>query len=180
MHFKIGEKVSFLKEVGHGIVLSIESDNKIKIEDETGFERILPVSDIVKIHGDQSESIDKGAYEYLANEELGKSNFKNSNKRVTKSNENWEIDLHTHELLETEAGMSSTELLRYQMSCFRSFYREATNKNIKKLIVIHGVGQGVLKHEVRSFLNGQDGVEYFDADFRTYGKGATEIRIYNH
>ena len=44
-----------------------------------------------------------------------------------------------------------------------------------------GVGEGVLKQEIRSYLDKQEGVEYFDADFREYGKGATTIEIhYNY
>jgi dsDNA-specific endonuclease/ATPase MutS2 len=45
------------------------------------------------------------------------------------------------------------------------------------VILIHGVGEGILKEEVRTFLSKQEGVEYFDADFREYGKGATTAEI---
>ena len=42
---------------------------------------------------------------------------------------------------------------------------------------IHGVVEGVLKEEVRSELSKIEGVEYFDADFREYGKGATAVEL---
>jgi dsDNA-specific endonuclease/ATPase MutS2 len=41
--------------------------------------------------------------------------------------------------------------------------------------VIHGVGEGVLKNEVRTYLENQSGIEFYDSDFREYGKGATTI-----
>ena len=54
-------------------------------------------------------------------------------------------------------------------------------KDIQKIIVIHGVGEGVLKEEIRSYLSKQEGLEYYDADFREYGKGATAVEIhYNY
>jgi DNA-nicking Smr family endonuclease len=47
------------------------------------------------------------------------------------------------------------------------------------LIAIHGVGEGVLKNEIRSFLGKKDNVEFFDASYMEYGKGATEIRLFH-
>jgi len=34
-----------------------------------------------------------------------------------------------------------------------------------------------LKSEVLSYLHKQEGVEFYDADFREYGKGATMVEI---
>ena len=73
--------------------------------------------------------------------------------------------------------MSNAEVLRHQMSVFKSFFRGASDKQVRKLVVIHGVGQGVLKGEIRDFLSQQDGVQFYDADFNEYGKGATTIEL---
>jgi len=73
--------------------------------------------------------------------------------------------------------MSNTQILNRQMSMFKSFFENAKSKNIRKLIIIHGVGEGVLKEEVRSFLSKLEGVEYFDASYADYGKGATQIEL---
>ena len=64
-----------------------------------------------------------------------------------------------------------------QMRELRTFYQRAKAKRVRKLVIIHGVGQGVLKEEVRSFLDLQEGLEFYDADFREYGKGATAVEI---
>ncbi|MDX1653518.1 MAG: Smr/MutS family protein, partial [Brumimicrobium sp.] len=90
----------------------------------------------------------------------------------------WEIDLHTHQFLISEAGLSNREILDKQLFELRKFYRSAREKRIRKIIIIHGVGQGVLKGEVRHFLEGQDGLEMYDADFREYGKGATAVDLF--
>lgn len=178
MRFKIGEQVSFLQEEGSGTVVEVLGQDMYLIKDDTGFNRPFPSSQLVKIYGDQSNQMDKGAFEFLSDEELNATRKTSSDKKVTRKADFWEIDLHTHELLESEAGMSSAELLRYQLSCLRSFFRDARAKRMKKLVIIHGVGQGVLKHEVRDFLSKQEGVEFYDADFREYGKGATEVKLY--
>ena len=50
-------------------------------------------------------------------------------------------------------------------------------KRIQKVVFIHGVGEGVLKQEVRSILTSHGNIEFWDADFREYGSGATHVRI---
>ena len=47
MKFTIGERVSILNETGSYLILEI-SDTKIKVEDEHGFDREVPISLIVK------------------------------------------------------------------------------------------------------------------------------------
>ncbi|HQZ43412.1 MAG TPA: Smr/MutS family protein, partial [Flavobacteriales bacterium] len=50
----------------------------------------------------------------------------------------------------------------------------------RKLIVIHGVGEGILREEVRRMLQFYEGVRFHDADMRQYGSGATEVEILRH
>lgn len=78
-------------------------------------------------------------------------------------------------------GLSNYQILTKQLAEFKSFYKKAKQNHIRKIVVIHGVGEGVLKEEIRTYLSKQDGIEYFDADFREYGKGATTVEIhYNY
>ena len=178
MLFKIGEKVSFLNETGSAIVVRIVDHQSIEVEEETGFSRVCDTSELVKIQGDPTsaiEHVDLSQFKPDDEETIKKAELA---KKVTKHQSRWEIDLHTHELMESEVGMTVSDLLRYQLNCFRSFFNEAQKNYVRKFVVIHGVGQGVLKHEVRSYLDKQDHVEYFDADFQEYGKGATEVRVY--
>ncbi|HLV40722.1 MAG TPA: Smr/MutS family protein [Brumimicrobium sp.] len=176
MRFKIGEKVSFLREVGGGVVLSYKNEDIVIVEDETGFDREFLEHELVEIHGDQSNILHsnfdlKDVIEDTVNyqKELGD---------VKRNVDYWEIDLHTHAFMESERGLSNGELLQRQLLEFKRFFRKAREKNIRKLIVIHGVGQGVLKAEIREFLKDKDGLEFYDADFRNYGKGATEIELF--
>lgn len=179
MLFKIGERVKFLSDTGEGTVTSILDDHNVLIEDETGFENKYPVSELVKIYGDQSEAI-KSDYEIeMAGEaELSPTKHGGEVSEVFQRNGYWEIDLHTHALLESEAGMTSGELLNHQLFELKRFYRRARDKRIRRIVIIHGIGKGVLKSEVRHFLEGQENVNFYDADFREYGKGATEAELY--
>jgi dsDNA-specific endonuclease/ATPase MutS2 len=47
-------------------------------------------------------------------------------------------------------------------------------------VVIHGVGEGVLRHEIRKVLDiYHPNFEFQDASYEEFGYGATEIRITN-
>ena len=48
------------------------------------------------------------------------------------------------------------------------------------LVFIHGVGEGVLKEELRYLFNRYDNVKFYDADYQKYGLGATEVYIYQN
>ena len=177
MRFKIGEKVSFLHESGWGVIREFKNDSVI-VEDETGFERPILLNDLVKIHGDQTETFDSVPLDF-SEKDVGSNSSNNSRIDDTrKFKDFWEIDLHIHELLDSELGLTNSEMMRHQISVLKSFFRNATDKQVRKLIIIHGVGQGVLKSEVRAFLQQQEGIEFYDADYREYGKGATTVELF--
>jgi dsDNA-specific endonuclease/ATPase MutS2 len=54
----------------------------------------------------------------------------------------------------------------------------AMQKRLRSVVFIHGVGEGVLRAELHTLFRRYDNLEYFDADYQTYGVGATEVRIY--
>src|SRR5690554_75298 len=177
MHFKVGEKVSFLTETGHGVIKSFKNEEWALVEDETGFDRELPVRELVKIHGDQSQlTLD----EFDLSETIGihLASGQSAPRGVTKFKDYWEIDLHSHAILDTERGLSNGQILERQLYEFERCYREVIKNKVRKFIAIHGIGAGVLKEKIRFFLEGKEGIEFYDGDIREYGKGATEIRIY--
>lgn len=88
------------------------------------------------------------------------------------------VDLHIHELIDNHAGMSNAEILEIQMKHFRKAMDEAIQKHIKKLILVHGVGQGTLKQDIRMELEKDfKSFEFQDASFKEYGYGATLVLI---
>ena len=53
-----------------------------------------------------------------------------------------------------------------------------TDKKIP-IIFIHGVGEGVLKNELH-YLFGRYPVRFYDASYKKYGLGATEVYVYQN
>ena len=87
------------------------------------------------------------------------------------------IDLHIHVLYERHEELSPAQIISYQMNTFIRELNVSIQKKVKKLIVIHGKGKGVLKREIsiELYQNYPD-ITYQDASFNEYGYGgATEI-----
>ena len=89
---------------------------------------------------------------------------------------NYEVDLHIEELLEDTAGMDNAEIIRYQLKHFEKCMDEAKRRPIKRFVVIHGVGKGKLRDEIRKLLKA-DSIEHYDAALSKYGYGATEVLV---
>lgn len=176
MLFKLGEKVSFLNEKGGGIIQEIKG-TKYLVEDDTGFLRSFFERDLCKINGEPTI----GELNITSDIEISKkllSQKKGTKKSLKKNKDFWEIDLHTHNFIENEKGWSNYELLNYQLDKFKMYMEEARSKRVRKLVVIHGVGKGVLKKAIQDFLEGRLDLKFYDSDFRIYGSGATTIELY--
>lgn len=90
-----------------------------------------------------------------------------------------EVDLHASELLETTAGMTGGDILEYQLGVFRRTMDEHRGEKGKRIVFIHGKGDGVLRKSILHEL----GIRYKnctsqDASFREYGFGATMVTIH--
>ena len=87
-----------------------------------------------------------------------------------------EVDLHINELIDNPAGLSNGEILEIQKEKVESELKSAIQSGVKKIVFIHGVGQGVLKQEVVNLLKTKFRKYYFqDASFKEYGYGATMV-----
>ncbi len=85
-----------------------------------------------------------------------------------------EIDLHIEELLDDTSGMDNAAIIRHQLRIFEKCIDEARTRRLWKFVAIHGVGKGVLRDAVRSFIK-EEGLKYQDASYQRYGYGATEV-----
>lgn len=89
-----------------------------------------------------------------------------------------EVDLHINELLDTTAGMSNREILEYQLQKFHEVMKENLKKKNKRIVFIHGKGDGVLKNALIKEVKSKYKKCYCqDASFREYGYGATMVTI---
>ncbi len=89
-----------------------------------------------------------------------------------------EIDLHITEILDDHRGMSNGEILKIQLDRFTTALEGAIKTDQKKIVFIHGLGNGKLKFEVRKLLNTKfSHLKYQDASFKEYGYGATLVYL---
>ena len=89
-----------------------------------------------------------------------------------------EVDLHIEELLDDTRGLSNSEILKIQMDKFHQVMKENLKRKKRKIVFIHGVGNGILKTEIRKALDRKYKEHYYqDASFREYGFGATMVII---
>lgn len=99
-----------------------------------------------------------------------------SKKEFLKSLEK-EVDLHIEELTQDTTGLSNYEMLNIQLERFEKELDNAIQKGMKKIIFIHGVGNGRLKHEIVTILKQTKGITFHDASYKEYGFGATQVNI---
>lgn len=91
------------------------------------------------------------------------------------------IDLHIHELLDNTAGLSNADMLNCQIDKFREVMDQNLRHYGRKIIFIHGKGEGVLRQAITKELNNRyKGHDVQDASFREYGFGATQVCIRQH
>jgi len=99
-------------------------------------------------------------------------------KKKESTSDTMEIDLHMDELDLQKSQFSLSGILALQMSRFHAALEEAVSKKIRRLVIIHGVGQGTLKMQIRKELQEKYPSYLFqDASFREYGFGATMVHL---
>ncbi len=99
-------------------------------------------------------------------------------KKREPASDTFEIDLHMEEQDLQKSQFSLSGILTLQMSRFHSALDEAISKKCRKLVIIHGVGQGTLKMQIRKELQEKYPEFLFqDASFREYGFGATMVHL---
>ncbi len=171
--FKIGDPVSVINDTMIGKVIKT-AHQMITIECTDGFlytfhpAELVPykewnplIKNDVKDHEKESASIKK-------------ERFRSKKGTIVK-----EIDLHIHELIDSEKGMSNYDKLSLQLKTVQRELELAIDKKQQKIIFIHGRGEGVLKKELR-ILCSKYPVEYHDASYSEYGMGATEVIIFQN
>ncbi len=185
--FKIGDKVRFLDEVGEGTILSFKDKKTAIVELENGLSVPFLISQLVaskdiitqtsnfdnpekkeKIKGIKRIVIEKEQYQIP---KISQKHQKNSKQTI-------EVDLHIEELLDNYTYLNNGQILEIQIQHFRKKLENAIINKQQKIIFIHGVGNGVLKAEIRKILDTYQGISYHDGSFKKYGFGATEVIIH--
>ena len=89
-----------------------------------------------------------------------------------------EVDLHIENIVDEYMHLSNGEIITIQLDRFETALNTAVNSKVKRIVFIHGVGNGKLKYELRKILeNNYPDLYYQDASFKEYGYGATMVKI---
>jgi len=90
-----------------------------------------------------------------------------------------EIDLHIEELTKDYRNLTPGEMIDIQINHFiKTLEKALISEKVKYLVVVHGVGNGILKTKIRSILREDyPKLKFGDAPFDEYGFGATLIKI---
>ena len=184
MSFQVGDKVKFLNENLKGVVKAILKNDLLLIDATDGFEHKVKPNQVLVINDDNSviyninkedirEKVTRPASKKYTSDILSRytTNTKFQYEKVI------EIDLHLEELVEYPMKLDDRLRLYTQLQHAKKCLEAAVNQRYRKIIFIHGVGEGILKSELRNYLAQFENIIVKDADYREYGSGATEVII---
>lgn len=179
MCLQIGNKVAVLDDVIKGEVVAV-AKNLVTIVTKDGMHFRFEAKELVKIEKEQHElSKFLNINNPLLKEKVNEKSTKKSAFTKQKNEVVLEVDLHINQLVKSIKNLDNFDMLNLQLDTAKRKLEFAINKRISKIIFIHGVGEGVLKSELIRLLSKYP-VKFYDASYRKYGLGATEVYIYQN
>ena len=195
--FKVGERVRFLNDVGEGKVTREEANGRVFVEDQDGFEVDYAANELIAVgsreeererYGRQVPSVEEILTREVTPEKRAaverdfQSRYKDAQvTNMQRGSEYIEVDLHLHEITDGPDGLSDHSRLELQLAHFERMLRIAITQKTPRILFIHGVGKGTLRHQIWSRVEQfYPECECRSADPRRYGAGATEIRIFQN
>jgi dsDNA-specific endonuclease/ATPase MutS2 len=182
MTIKIGDRVEAIDEDFKGVVTAI-TGKTLQVEDANGFIMEFEVNEVVLT---QSDSILEDAIYNTDIEDVKRQKQQRKPKPSTRKKPKDQqkakfiVDLHIHHLTDSTKGMTNFDMLNLQLDTARQQLEFAIRKRLPKMVFIHGVGEGVLRQELETLLRRYNNVDFYDADYKTYGLGATEVKIFQN
>jgi dsDNA-specific endonuclease/ATPase MutS2 len=179
--FKIGDRVRFLNSVGTGVIEAIKNERMALVNIDNGL--VVPhlLSNLVLHSNEEAYQLrTMNVYDEVDSktQRSAPKQKKDKNNVSVFVNDEMVVDLHIEDLVDSHAGMSNGQILNIQLAHFNRELNVAIRSKIKKLIVIHGVGEGVLKSCIRKEMyENYPQYDFHDASYRDYGYGATEINL---
>lgn len=176
-NFEIGDKVSVLDDAIDGTIVAI-NEPKITIETTDGFMMTYFVNELVKINNFNElkgfiSTLDISKVKSEKEEVKKRQTVKE--KKSKKEIHTLEVDLHIEKLIPNKKGLSNFDILNIQVDTAKRQVDFAIKNRIPKVVLIHGVGEGVLKSELEFLLNRYENISIQEANYQKYGQGAMEV-----
>lgn len=183
MKIKVGDIVETIDDAIRGKVINIEA-KIITFKDLDGFEFQFTENELIKLNINDTINLGSFANRTISEVTAEKESSKKRKTSITKSKKRHKprfiVDLHIHQLIDSTKGMTNFDMLNLQLDTARGQLDYAIRQRIPKLVFIHGVGEGVLKQELYTVLRRYNNIMFYDADYREFGLGATEIKIFQN
>lgn len=179
-NFKVGDRVEAIDDLIHGVVVQVNTDN-ILVETTDGFQMEFRRNELVKVTDRDSIRVSASdAAQVKMEKDAPKKKKQTPGRSKEREAPKLEVDLHINQLVPSTSNMSNYDMLNIQMETAQRQLEFAIRKRIRKVVFIHGVGEGVLKEELYSLFRRYEQVTYYDGDYQKYGLGATEVYIYQN
>ncbi len=178
--FEVGDQVEGIDEVVKGVVKAVRG-SRITIESEEGFLIEFEASELMKIPKNEIIKVTNHEISLVrSEEEISKKRRRATVKAKERNAPKMEVDLHINHLVKSTKGLANHEILNLQLETAKRQLEFAMRKRIQKIVFIHGVGEGILKEELNYLFGKYDNLKFYDADYQTYGLGATEVYIFQN
>lgn len=163
---KIGDKVSAVDEDLSGVITSTKG-NIVVFKDEYGFTHQYPKEKLVPKNSDIYENINV----------VRKAEPK---KVVSKKHDKNPIvlDLHFNNLVKNPNDYDSFERLFIQKEKLIETINFCRKNHLKKLEIVHGIGDGTLQRMVFNVLESQTGLEFYNKEILHHQSGAVMVEFH--
>ena len=178
MKFAVGDHVETLDDALKGRITAI-NNTTITVLLHDGFTMSFDAKELIKIDTQLNTTINYAQVADKLKDVASNKKFKLKPQKKEKVMPPMEVDLHIHQLTANTKAMTNHDMLTLQLETAKHKIEFAVKNKIQRIVFIHGVGEGVLKMELE-YLFGRYNVSYYDADYKKYGFGATEVYVYQN
>ncbi|SEW49511.1 Smr domain-containing protein [Chryseobacterium wanjuense] len=163
---KIGDKVSVVDEDLSGVVTSVKG-NIVVFKDEFGFTYQYPKEKLVPKNADIYENIK------VVKKPEPKKNISKKHQR-----NHLVLDLHFPNLVKNPNDYDSFERLFIQKEKLLQTIEFCRKHNLKRLEIVHGIGDGVLQKLVWDTLESQTNIDFYNKEILHHQSGAVMVEFH--
>lgn len=160
---KIGDKVSVIDDDLSGTVTSVHAENVV-FRDVHGFTHQYRKQDLVLLNASLYENL-KAPQKAEHKKQITKKHSKN----------HLVLDLHIDQIVKNPEQYESFERLLIQREKLLNTLEFCRNYNLKKLEIIHGIGDGTLQKLVYDVLQNQTAIEFQNREILHHQSGSVMV-----